>query len=386
MVRSILFTDVSVEELIQFPEETGAYSYYRIEKNRTTLETVKEKLASRFKLTPSAVIFPALRDFKHKVVQYASVRKEGPRTIEGEGFKAQRIRNGSRALRASDLLGRRYIINVGPLGQGRSTSLTEWLYQLEKDGLPNYYSTHRFRTKTKHGFIGQAILKHQPLEVLQLYLSEPNLTDSAEVTAFKAEVKSHWGQWGYLLHKAPRPSNYRSVITYLKDKPMDYEKAINLIRDQRLAYFLETYQAWIWNKILANYLQMKGDKVAFMEIAGYEVPLLEIQVQKQLLKKMQFPLPRLTADYKGELADAAQAAIQDEGLTMDDFNVRLVRRVCCVKRKRSAWFAPANVEITSPALDNETADDGGMRVSFDLGVRQYGTLVMDAAFAYMDSE
>jgi tRNA(Glu) U13 pseudouridine synthase TruD len=42
-------SDFLVEELIQFPDEPGTYSYYRVEKHNAATETVRQALAKQFK-------------------------------------------------------------------------------------------------------------------------------------------------------------------------------------------------------------------------------------------------------------------------------------------------------------------------------------------------
>jgi tRNA pseudouridine13 synthase len=373
----------SVEELIQLPSETGAFSYYRVEKHNTPVIDVRKAMASQFKVTPSAVVFPALRDFRFSSVQYASVRKSGPFCIDGEGYTAQRVQQGPRALRSTDLLGNRFTIQLRHFSDAKAKALIEILHRIEEYGLPNYFGAQRFHTKTDSGFIGKAIIKHEPLQALRLYLSEPNWIDSQTIRDFKELVKSHWGQWGYLLHQAPRPSNFRSVITYLKDHTQDYENAVNLIRDQRLARYLETYQAWIWNHILGMYLTRMGDQTSSVDIAGVKFPLLDMDQQLKHINNLIISLPRLTASYTGDLGDVVRSVMDDEGISFEDLNIRLVKRVCLVKRDREAWFAPSCVKVHQSNNDIDS-ESGSITVSFDLQIRQYATLVIKAALAYLE--
>ena len=375
----------SVEELILLPPEAGAFSYYRVEKQNTPVDTVRHAMASQFDVTPSAVVFPALRDFSERAVQYASVRKSGPEVLRGKGYTARYIQHGPRALRPVDLQGNRFTIKLRHLPSNKVQDLREILNWLQTHGLPNYFGAQHFRSMTQHGFIGRSIIKHEPLQALRLYISEPSIGDTKNTRDFKTLAKSHWGQWGYLLHQAPRPSNLRSVITYLKDHPRDYEKAINLIRDQLLARYLETYQGWIWNHILANYLRSKGKSTAHFDISGTSFPILAPEQRGEGFKDLIISLPRLTAHYPGGLAEAVEKAMADEGITKSDFNVRLVRRVCLVKRDRSAWFAPIDVKVEQ-SNDSPDSENHPVTISFDLQIRQYATLIVRAALDSLEKK
>jgi tRNA(Glu) U13 pseudouridine synthase TruD len=235
---------------------------------------------------------------------------------------------------------------------------------------------------TTDGFIGKAIINHQPKKAVQLYLSEPQLKDSETLREFKALVKSHWGQWGFLLHKAPRPSNYRSVVTYLKDHPHDFEEAINLVRDQRLSDYLVSYQSWIWNHTLAEYMHQKGKQTTEVKLAGASFPLLELKAQYSILRHQSLELPRLTSYYPDEFLNAFNTVMEREDLKAEDFNIRLLRRVCLVKEERPTWFAPANLVIDEIRDDKNNSDSTTLIITFDVGIQQYATLVINAAMAY----
>ena len=373
---------IYMEELIQLPSDSGLYSYYCVEKNKMPINSVRESLASHFNVTPSAIVFPSVRGFNWSTKQYASVRKQGPEVIEEVDYTAKRIQQGSRQLRRKDLSGNRYTVKLKHIPINKVNILKAILKMIEVYGLANYYGLQRFNTMTKGGFIGKAIIKHQAQKAVQLYLTEPQLKDTESLREFKALVKSHWGQWGFLLHKAPRPSNYRSVITYLKDHPNDFEEAINLVRDQRLTDYLVSYQSWIWNHILAEYIREKGKETTAVTIAGSAFPLLELKTQYSMLRHQSLDLPRLTSYYQDEFRKAVRTVMAREDLQTEDFNIRLLRRVCLVKEERSIWFAPKNLVIGETRLDENAPDKKTLTITFDLDIQQYATLVINAAIAY----
>ena len=373
---------IYIEELIQLPSESGLYSYYCVEKNKIPINSVRESLASHFNVTPSAIVFPSVRGFNWSTKQYASVRKQGPEVIKEVNYTAKRIQHGSRQLRLQDLSGNRYTVKLNHIPKNKVSILKAILKMIEVYGLANYFGLQRFNTMTKGGFIGKAIIKHQAQKAVQLYLTEPQLKDTESLREFKALVKSHWGQWGFLLHKAPRPSNYRSVITYLKDHPNVFEEAINLVRDRRLTDYLVSYQSWIWNHILAEYMREKGKRTTPVTIAGTNFPLLDLKTQYTLLRHQSLDLPRLTSYYPDDFRKAVNTVMTKENLQFDEFNIRLLRRVCLVKEERSIWFAPKNLVIGESRFDENAPDRKTLTITFDLDIQQYATLVINAAIAY----
>ena len=210
--------------------------------------------------------------------------------------------------------------------------------------------------------------------------------DPREIRKFKALVESHWGQWGYLLHQAPRPSNFRSVITYLKDHPHGYSKAVNLIQDRLLTIYLAAFQSWMWNNILARYLEQTAHVPYTIDIAGTPFPLPEADALPETLKTLEIDLPRLTARYEEEVGEAAAAVFEMEDLTLRDFKARILRRVYLSKGERTIWFSPTEVEVGEPVADDRTPGRWAVSVSFTLQSGSYATLVMKAAAVRIGAE
>lgn len=374
--------DFRVEEEIALPRsERGAYAYYRVEKRNLTTLAVRDRLAARLKVTPSALVFPALKDASAEAIQYASVRKRGPDQIKERGFIAQRVQWGTRALQPKDVLGNRFAVVVRDVAEGDVPVLTDALQRLGVEGLPNYFDEQRFGSFSDKGFIGKAILLRDAEQVVRFYLEEPMRGDPADVREFKALVKDHWGQWGFLLHQAPRPSNFRSVITYLKDHPHDYNKAVNLIQDRLLSIYLSAYQSWIWNCITGRYFENLGAASRSVEIVDMSFPLPEANVP-DATKTLEIDLPRLTARYAESVGEAAEAVFELEGLALHDFKARILRRVYLSKGERAVWFTPTAVEVSAPYPDAYTPGRQAVTVHFTLQSGCYATLVMKAAAAY----
>lgn len=378
--------DFKVDERIRLPEGKGAYAYYRVQKtNRTTL-AVRDALASQLKVTPSALVFPALKDKSAVTVQYASVRKRGPARLEGKGYVAERVGWGSRALRPSDLDGNRFTVIVRDLDEMQAEALGPAMVKLGTYGLPNYFDDQRFGSRTRDGFIGKEILKRDAERVVHMYLAEPMAGDRREIRRFKRLCASHWGQWGYLLHQAPRPSNFRSVITYLKDHPHEYRKAANLIKDRLLSIYLSAYQSWVWNRIVGASLESEGPTPYSMTIMREPFPLPEPGPELEALRSALVDLPRLTARYEGPFGTAAASVFEAEELGLRDFKARILRRVYLSKGERAVAFLPEEVTSEAAQADDENPDRHQITVGFALRAGQYATLVTKAAAALIGAK
>lgn len=373
--------DFRVQEHVTFPDGEGPYAYYRVEKQGVSTPAVRDAMAARLKVSPSQLVFPALKDKAAETVQYASVRKRGPEEITGTGYRAQRVGWGPRALRPKDLGGNRFTVVVREMTAEQADRLEAVVDGLQSYGLPNYFDDQRFGSLTKDGFIGKQILLRDAERVVHMYLAEPMAADRREVRRFKRLVSTHWGQWGYLLHQAPRPSNFRSVITYLKDHPHDYRKAANLIKDRLLSIYLSAYQSWVWNQIVATYLVGDGTPSDHITIMRTSYPLPRPGPAVRALQAVFVELPRLTAQYDGAFGEAAEEVLRGEGLGLRDFKARILRRVYLTKGERPVAFAPTECDVSSPTADEGADDLFRATVAFTLGPGQYATLVLKAAAA-----
>jgi len=373
--------DFQVDERIAWPGDSGTYAYYRVRKTGVTTLAVRDALAARLKVNPSALVFPALKDKVAVAVQHVSVRKRGPEVVRGEGFEATRIGWGPRALRPTDLVGNTFTVTVRDLDPEVAAALGPAMARLEAHGLPNYYDDQRFGSLTRGGFPGKEILKRDAERVVHMYLAESMAGDRREIRKFKRLVAAHWGEWGYLLHQAPRPSNYRSVITYLKDHPHEYRKAVNLIQDRLLSIYLAAYQAWVWNQIVGAYLDQGWPCPYRLRIMRDRFAVPEPEAVPDRLREKLVELPRLTARYEGTLQTAAEAVFEREGLALRDFKARILRRVYLTKGEREVLFAPTQVESSAPEEDAENAGRRQVTVRFGLDSGRYATLVLKVAAA-----
>jgi tRNA pseudouridine13 synthase len=373
--------DFKVDERIRLPEGKGAYAYYRVEKRDRTTLAVRDAMAAALKVTPSALVFPARKDNSAVATQYVSVRKRGPALLEGHGYVAERVGWGSRALRPGDLDGNHYTVVVRDLDEAEAAAFGPAMLKLGAYGLPNYFDDQRFGSRTRDGFIGKEILRGDAERVVHMYLAEPMVGDRREMRRFKRLCAGHWGEWGYLLHQAPRPSNFRSVITHLKDHPHAYRDAVNLIKDRLLSTYLAAYQSWVWNRIVGAALEAEVGIGQDVMIMREHFPLPEPGPDIEAMRSVLVDLPRLTAQYEGVYAAAADQVFASEGLDLQDFKAHILRRVYLTKGERAVAFLPTEVSASAPQADDEVPDRWQVVVAFALSSDVYATLVIKAAAA-----
>jgi tRNA pseudouridine13 synthase len=374
--------DFRVEEIIHLPTSRGgSYTLYRVHKiARTTLQ-VKSALARALGCPPAVVNFPALKD-RHAVAdQYASARCDGPAELRGKGWTAHRAGRARRALRSGDLRGNRFTVVLRDLAADEGPALAERFEHLAQAGLPNYFDQQRFGSYSPgQEWIGKTILRADAEGALRVHLGQDMVGDPARVVAFKAEVREHWGDWDDLFSVAPAPSNFRSVLVFLRDHPTDFRRALNLVTPRVLSIYLAAYQSLLWNRLVGRFLREQGDSVAEVEVAGEALPFYGTLPDDllQSWRALLVPLPHHRVAYVAPWDALFQQALAEEGLQQTDLKARLLRRAYLSKGKRALLLFPQETAVREEAADERFSGRRRLTVRFTLPPGAYATLVLRA--------
>jgi len=373
--------DFVVEEQARLPlAPDGPYTIYRVRKRAVTTMEVEAMMAHALRRPRSAVRSPALKDKNAVAVQYLALRGDGPARLEGRGFVAERVGRAARPLEPSDLVGNRFTVVVRDLAPLEAEGLGNRLERLGREGLPNYFDQQRFGSQTTTGdFPGRRVLLRDAEGALRAYLAEPMVGDPPRVRAFKRLAAERWGDWQALLEAAPRPSNIRSVLTYLRDHPADLRRALNLVTPRLLRLYLAAYQSFLWNRIVARYLKaVLGEPSGAVEVAGEPLPLFS-DLATGLPADAAVALPFHRASYDDPvLASAVAEVLREEGLALGDLKPRLLRRAYLPRGRRRLLLMPGDPAASPPEPDDRFPDRHKVTLTFTLPPGSYGTLVLRA--------
>lgn len=379
--------DFIVEEQINLAlVPRGPWAVYRVRKVGLTTLDVQTRLASALNLSRRQVVFPALKDKEAVAMQYVALPAGRPTTIEGRGFRAEYVGQRLAPLSASDLQGNAFTLVLRDLPADEAARIAARLAEIGRCGVPNYFDTQRFGSLgAEGGYIGKAILRRDAEGALRAYLTEPFAGDPPAVRAFKRQAAALWPDWRTMFEVAPRPSNYRSVLTYLVDHPQDYRKALNLIPQRLLSLYLAAYQSYLWNRILAAYLArfyaQHGVASVRLTIADQSLPIHGQLTDALLawLMGLSITLPNHRATFGPEIAPLVRDVLAGEGLGLDDLKARILQKAYLPKGKRPILLVPRDVRVGVPLADELFPARHKLEVRFALPPGSYATLVLKAA-------
>jgi tRNA pseudouridine13 synthase len=172
------------------------------------------------------------------------------------------------------------------------------------------------------------------------------------------------------------------VLTYLKDHPEGFRKALNLIPRRLLSLFLVAYQSYLWNQIAGGYLAhvLPADSPTLtLTVLDLTLPAYRALSSAQLaaLSVMQVPRPGHRAVYADPiLAGVAQEVLATEGLELNDLKARILQRAYLPKGQRPLLLFPADVISHVIEDDDQFAGRQATRVSFTLPPGSFATLVL----------
>ncbi len=377
--------DFRVEEQVRLPpDDRGPFAVYRVRKWGVTTPTVRARLAARLGVPQRAVAFPALKDKVAVAVQHATVRGGGPRRVTGPGFAAERVAWLSRPLTPGDIVANRFALTLRDMTAAEAAAVSRRMEHLGADGLPNYFDRQRFGSfaldEPDAPPIGKLILRRDAENALRAYLTRPAVGDPPEVVRFKRFAADHWPDWEALFAAAPRPSNYRSVLTYLRDHPhpseTTYRRALDLITRRLLSLHLAAYQSLLWNRIAGRYLTaVLGEPPSEIEIAGERLPLH--RAASGLADDL--PLPGHRAVYRPEVAQIVARVLAEEGFELRDLKARILKNAYLPRGSRAVWLRPLGMSVSAPSPDELFIGRWRLDVAFTLPRGSYGTLVLRAA-------
>jgi len=378
--------DFHVEEIVRLPTSPdGAYTVYRLEKQGITTLRAQERLAAALGVPRSAVAFPALKDKEARSVQYGTLHGVGPARVSGAGFFAERVGRSDRPLSTQDLLGNRFTAVVRQLLMQEGKVIHQRLADLEQFGFPNYFDQQRFGSYASgQDLPGKLILLRDAEGALRAHLAQPFAGDPSHVKAFKKEAQLHWGEWQYLLGVAPKPSNFRSVLTFLADHPQDYRQALNLVTPRVLSLYLAAYQSLLWNRLAGRYLSrmLEGTKAGLIgrvKVAGEALPYYAVLTPELLhrLRAVHVPLfqQRMTiAD--STLGALSEEVLTGEGLRKENLKARLLERAYLARGTRRLLAFPTEASAGRAITDDSKPGTFQVAVSFVLPPGSYATLML----------
>lgn len=341
--------DFVVEELTEVqPEQTGPFAFYRLDKESLGTPEAIQAICRKWKLHPRDVSYGGLKDRHAQTSQYLTIRKGPPRGLSQPRLRLSYLGQRSVAYDPKQILGNRFRIVIRDLSSGKLESCERALAEVEEDGVPNYFDDQRFGSVGKNRrFVARYLIDADYERALRLALAEHYEFDPAPVRQQKNLLREHWGNWHDLRDKLP--GDVGRIVAYLADHPTDFRGAFARLRADLKSLYLSAYQSYLWNKLLARWIESQCRPEQLLTIHLQLGPVLAFRhlspEQRSRFEAQTLPLPsaRLHLEPDDPIKPLLDAVLQEEGLELSQIKLKHFREPFFSKGNRSVVFHPGEL-------------------------------------------
>ncbi len=326
--------DFVVEELIKPMLGEGAYDYFWLKKRgRTTLSAIKS-VASALRLDVKNFGWAGNKDKQAITKQLVSIRGIDPGAVKRLSFKDIElgfVGRGSDPINLGNNIGNKFVIVVRNIDNYK---------QIKNISIINYFDEQRF---SKYNVdIGRSIVKRDFKKAVELILK----------TKVDKEIKDH-----------------------ISKNKNDYVGALRKINRKLLLLYIHSYQSYLFNKTINNYIKnnYKKFKKAKYSLGEFLFPLQKIKNQK-------IPILGFGVHINNKFNKIINNIMKEEIITPRDFIIRELPNMSVEGDNRDLIINVKNLKISRLEKDEFNKGRKRVKVSFELPKGSYATLVIKALF------
>lgn len=300
--------DFVVEELIDLVETPGKFLYVRVKKRNLNTLDVVQSLARLLHIPRKNISFAGTKDKFAVTTQYFSlkdVRREDLESVKIENVELSVLHRGDKPIALGSLYGNKFRIKL-PLEPAKSY-----------DFMVNYFGEQRFSTNNAE--VGKAII-----------MKDLNLACS-------------------LLDN-------KSVVEHLNRNPNDRVGALKTLDKKLISLLVNSYQSYLWNKVVALYLKKKYETVTHKEYVFV----------KGRGENIDIPLVAFDTEFSDPLVEELyEKVMEEEEIKLRDFVLRSFPEAMPISTSR-----PVFVSVKEFKID-------GNWIEFTLPKGSYATVLIE---------
>ena len=267
--------DFQVDELPAYdPCGSGAHVYARIEKAGLTTRQVILDMARALEIPPSTIGAAGHKDARGITRQLLSFEGVEPSRVWGLALPGIRVIDVARhrsKLHLGSLRGNRFTLRLREVPTERFGEVQEVLRVLAGRGVPNYFGPQRFGMRGDTWEIGRFLVAGDFASAVALIVGRPAVGDPPAVGQARALAAA--GQYAEAAKSWPKGfADCAHLCRSLQRTDGDPQRSIFTLDRSVLGFYVSAYQAWIFNRVLAERLAgldriLPGD-IAFSHQTG----------------------------------------------------------------------------------------------------------------------
>ncbi len=310
-------------------EVNGQYTYYLLKKINYTTINALQILSNKFGIPLKNFGFAGNKDKNAITEQKISIFR-GSKNLENIKFKNIKLKysgNGKEPISLGDLKGNKFIITLRNL----KNTETEKIKSIEnkKIKIPNLFGPQRF-SKNNH-LVGKSIIKRDFKKAIDLILENNGILEE-------------------------------QIREYLENNKNNFIEALRLIPLKTRKMLVHSYQSFLFNKIVNEYLKNSNSKNIKIPIIGFnfEIKKIKDNTLKNIIKNI----------------------LDEEKINSRDFIINQIPELTSEGSFRDLFFK-LNFKILEIGNDELNKNKQKVKISFALPKSCYATTAIEFIFQWL---
>jgi len=250
------YADFLVEEIPAYePCGKGDHVFFTIEKaGLATMQAVHD-IARALGVPSRSIGVAGLKDARSVSRQILSVEHVDTQRVMALSLPRIRVLAASRhtnKLRIGHLRGNRFVIRMRDVAIERLDDIRAVLDVLARRGVPNYFGPQRFGSRGDTWRLGEALLRDDPEALVRCMCGSPSDVDTGPV--LRARQLFERGEYEAASRAWPGMFRDNIHVCRVLASGASARKAVAAIHRNLKRFFIEAYQAWLFNRVLAERL------------------------------------------------------------------------------------------------------------------------------------
>jgi tRNA pseudouridine13 synthase len=351
-----------------------------------TPEAIAEVL-SRWNIERRRISYGGLKDRHATTLQHFSIA-HGPKTgFTDRSMQVEYLGQIPRPFHAKDIQANRFEIRLRKIATSQRERLDRNADWLGRFGAINYFDDQRFGSIGESGeLIGMHWCKLNYERALYIALAEQNPHDRPREKEQKEILRTYWGQWEKCKAMLDR-SHRRSIVTYLLDHPVDFKRALALVRLDLRSIYVAALQSWIWNRwvstLIDRFNEQKTERHLPSKSGQLALPDLATEDRQQLWRSqwnVRLPLPSARQHHwpEGTLEDL-ESVVGELGLTVRELRLKFPRDTFFSRGEREVLLFAKDFRANWESTDSKQGQSD-WKLAFELPRGAYATMIIRQLF------
>jgi len=377
--------DFSVTESWRFDDDpAGAWRVYLMDKQKLTTFEAVDRICRTFKVPRAEVTYCGLKDKQGRTTQLVAVKGRDLK-LQDADLRLKLMGRSREPLSARNTTSNRFAVTVRDLSTDDLARLPAAVAEVQRLGVVNYFDSQRFGPlKHGQGFVVKELMRGDFETALKNVIAHPSELDDSGDAKVKAFWKAHWGDWT-ARNPHPGAERYEAVLKWLKKHPSDYRGAFLRTEPRWRALQVFTYQSWLWNEGVRQYLR---DVVGIQHLVAIRYQAGSLLFPRELtgdqvraLSGMTFPLLGPDSTFADpRVKKAALAVLEREEMTLASLAVPGTPEIHFDHEERPLLSQPGRLTVGEARPDDLNKGRMKLNVAFTLPPGAYATLVVKRLF------